>query len=174
MDIGAWLAGLGMERYAKAFEENDVGTAALGELTDDDLRGLGVSLGHRRVLLKAIRELAAPPPAAQSSPPQADAPAGGSERRRLTVLFCDLVGSTALAARLDPEEMAATLRRWQDAVSGSVVRFGGYVAKFMGDGMLAYFGWPRAHEDDAARAVHTGLAGHCGTPLASKRRANTS
>jgi len=158
VDIGAWLGGLGMERYAQAFRENDVGPAVLAELTDDDLRGLGVSLGHRRVLLKAIRELAAPRPAAQASPPATDAPAGGSERRRLTVLFVDLVGSTALAAKLDPEEMGATLCGWQDAASGPVARFGGYVAKFMGDGMLAYFGWPRAHEDDAERAVRAGLA----------------
>jgi class 3 adenylate cyclase len=171
LDIGVWLVGLGMERYAQAFQENDVGSEALAELTDGDLRELGVSLGHRRVLLKAIRELAAATPTAgapehplveqpavQASPPASDAPGTGSERRRLTVLFCDLVDSTALAARLDPEEMGTTLRGWQDAVSGPVARFGGYVAKFMGDGMLAYFGWPRAHEDDAGRAVRAGLA----------------
>ncbi len=159
-----------MERYARTFRENDINAKALTELTDDDLRELGVSLGHRRVLLKAIRELAAATAAsdapehplveepAQAPLPAAHAAASGSERRRLTVLICDLVGSTALAARLDPEEMGGILRRWQDTISEPTRRFGGYVARFMGDGMLAYFGWPQAHEDDAERAVRAGLA----------------
>ena len=160
LDIEAWLNCLGMARYAHEFRENDINAVALAELTDSDLRELGVSsLGHRRVLLKAIRELAIAKPAIRApEQPVADTFAGGSERRRLTVVFCDLVGSTAIATQVDPEEMGATLRGWQDAVSGAVARFGGYVAKFMGDGMLAYFGWPRAHEDDAERAVHAGLA----------------
>jgi class 3 adenylate cyclase len=171
VDIDAWLGGLGLERYAETFRKNAVGPEALAELTDEDLRELGVLLGHRRVLLKAIRERTAERPAtrapehpflevtgAQTPSPAADIVAGGSERRRLTVLFCDLVGSTALATQLDPEEMGAMLHDWQDAISGPVARFGGYVAKFMGDGMLAYFGWPRAHEDDAERAVRAGLA----------------
>ena len=171
MDIDAWLVGLGLERYAETFRENAVGPQALAELTDEDLRELGVLLGHRRVLLKAIRERSVEKPeiraqehpfldvtAGQTPSASADIVTGGSERRRLTVLFCDLVGSTALATQLDPEEMGAVLHGWQDAISGPVARFGGYVAKFMGDGMLAYFGWPRAHEDDAERAVRAGLA----------------
>jgi class 3 adenylate cyclase len=171
VDIDAWLGGLGLERYAEAFRRNAIGPEALAELTDEDLRELRVLLGHRRVLLKAIRERTTVTPAtraseetlleeagAQTPSPATDIVPGGSERRRLTVLFCDLVGSTALTAQLDPEEMGATLRAWQDAISGPIAGFGGHVARFMGDGMLAYFGWPRAHEDDAERAVRAGLA----------------
>ena len=165
MDIAAWLEGLGLGRYAPAFRDNDVDAEVLPRLTADDLIGLGVaSVGHRRKLLDAIAALRAGDTAAPSasaglpapSPPPAHRPRG-AERRQLTVMFADLVGSTALSARLDPEEMGQVLRAYQDAVAGAVARFGGHVAKLMGDGVLAYFGWPRAHEDDAERAVLAGL-----------------
>jgi class 3 adenylate cyclase len=122
---------------------------------------LGIaSLGHRKRLLDAIATLAEPPADPQPSPaPRAPSQSAAQpERRPLTVVFCDLVGSTALSGRLDPEEMREVLRAYQNAVAGEVARYGGHVAKFMGDGVLAYFGWPRADEDDAERAVRAGLA----------------
>ncbi len=123
-------------------------------LTGDDLKDIGiVSLGHRKKLLEAIAALAAAPAASQPA-----RVAGTAERRQLTVMFVDLVGSTGLSARLDPEAMSEVLRGYQNAVAGEIARLEGYVAKFMGDGVLAYFGWPRAHEDDAERAVRAGLA----------------
>jgi class 3 adenylate cyclase len=166
MDIAAWLQGLGLERYLEAFRANDVDADVLRTLTGDDLKELGVaSLGHRKKLLEAVAALAAPAAgpgfADQTLTAEADAPAAKpreAERRQLTVLFCDLVGSTALSAQLDPEEMGAVIRAYQNAVAGETLRFEGHVAKFMGDGVLAYFGWPQAHEDDAERAVRAGLA----------------
>lgn len=165
-DIAAWLKSLGLGRYARAFRDNDVDAEVLPRLTADDLTGLGVaSVGHRRKLLDAIAALragdtsapfASAGPVATPSPPPAHRPRG-AERRQLTVMFADLVGSTALSARLDPEEMGQVLGTYQDAVAGAVARFGGHVAKLMGDGALAYFGWPRAHEDDAERAALAGL-----------------
>ncbi len=166
MDVGAWLRGLGLGQYEQAFRDNDVDADVLPELTADDLIALGItSVGHRRKLLAATAALrdgpapsAAPSPAepAPGAPPAAHS--GDAERRQLTVMFVDLVGSTALAAGLDPEEMAGALRAYQNAVAGEVARFEGHVAKFMGDGVLAYFGWPRAHEDEPERAVRAGLA----------------
>ena len=161
MDVGAWLRGLGLGQYEQAFRDNDVDADLLLTLTADDLRELGVaSLGHRRLLLKAIeglRDGAAWPRAPASSLP-APATRSEAERRQLTVMFCDLVGSTAMSAMLDPEDMREVIRAYQNAVAGEVARFEGHVAKFMGDGVLAYFGWPRAHEDEAERAVRAGLA----------------
>src|SRR4051794_3005212 len=167
MDVGAWLRGLGLGQYEQAFRDNDVDADVLPELTADELRELGVtSLGHRKRLLAAITALragraapaaAVPPPDTSADTPPA-VPPGEAERRQLTVMFVDLVGSTALSARLDPEEMGGVLRAYQNAVAGEVARFEGHVAKFMGDGVLAYFGWPRAHEDEAERAVRAGLA----------------
>ena len=154
MDISAWLRELGLERYEQAFQKGEIDPAILPELTDADLKELGIPLGPRKQLLKAISALAAgtgPPSARDTRRPEA-------ERRQLTVLFCDLVGSTALSQRLDPEEMREVLRSYQNAVAGEVTRFEGHVAKFMGDGVLAYFGWPQAHEDEAERAVRAGLA----------------
>ena len=164
MDVGAWLHGLGLGQYEQAFRDNAVDAEVLRELTGDDLKELGVSLvGHRRRLLAAIaalREGTAPPSAVSSRaelvPPVATAPE--AERRQLTVMFVDLVGSTALSSRLDPEEMREVLRSYQNTVAGELARFEGHVAKFLGDGVLAYFGWPRAHEDEAERAVRAGLA----------------
>jgi len=161
MDVGAWLRGLGLGQYEDAFRENEIDATVLPDLTADDLKELGVSIvGHRRKILAAIaRPLAssAGPVASAPPPTPTPAPADAAERRQLTVMFCDLVGSTALSARLDPEDMRQVIRAYQDACSGVVARYDGFVAKFMGDGILAYFGFPRAHEDDAARAAHAGL-----------------
>jgi len=160
MDIEPWLQGLGLERYVPAFRDNDIDAEVLPKLTADDLIGLGVtSIGHRRKLLDAIATFAAEGPAttAKAAPP--DAPASAcAERRQLTVLFCDLAGSTALSSRLDPEDLREVLGAYHKAVAEVVAGFGGYVAKYMGDGVLVYFGYPRAHEDDAERAVRAGLA----------------
>src|SRR3984957_19204690 len=156
MDIAVWLRNLGLQQYEALFRENDIDAEVLSDLTDADLEKIGVSLGHRKRLLKAVAALAgpaAPLPAATPIPPVADA----AERRQLTVMFSDLVGSTALLARLDPEDMREVIRAYQDACSGAVARYDGFVAKFMGDGVLAYFGFPRAHEEDAERAVRAGL-----------------
>ena len=166
MDVTAWLCGLGLGQYAQAFRENDVDADVLADLTADDLIGLGVtSIGHRRKLLAAIAALrvasisvAAPATAAPAAGSASVSLAAEAERRQLTVMFVDLVDSTALAARLDPEEMAEVLRTYQSAVAGAIGRFEGHVAKYMGDGVLAYFGYPRAHEDEAERAVRAGLA----------------
>jgi len=168
VDVGAWLRGLGLERYEPAFRENDVDAEVLPELAEADLEKLGVtSLGHRKRLLKAIAALRADavsspvPPTTGREAAEEHArgrPAVGAERRQLTVMFVDLVGSTALSTRLDPEEMREVLRAYQNTVTGEIARLDGHVAKLMGDGVLAYFGWPRAHEDDAERAVRAGLA----------------
>src|SRR5215472_19307903 len=159
MEIAAWLRGLGLEQYAPAFRDNDVDSEVLPHLTVDDLISIGVtSVGHRRKLLAAIASLgaAASAAAATVAPGDTSAPAD-AERRQLTVMFCDLVGSTALSVRFDPEELREEIRAYQNAVSAVVARYDGFVAKYMGDGVLAYFGWPRAHEDDAERAVRAGL-----------------
>ena len=151
MDVGAWLRGLGLGQYEQAFRDNEVDAEVLPRLTAEDLKEIGVAaVGHRRKLLDAIARLSEPAKPAPS-PSQA-------ERRQLTVMFVDLVGSTALSARLDPEEMRELLRAYQQAVAAEVERQGGRVAKYLGDGVLAYFGFPRAHEDDAERAVRAGLA----------------
>ena len=147
-DIRAWLADIGFEKYTEAFAENDIDFDVLKEIGDDELREIGVSLGDRKRLLRKIREA----DTATTSAPRQDA-----ERRQLTVMFCDLVGSTQLSQRLDPEDLRDLMRRYQDAVSGAVSRYGGYVAKYLGDGVLAYFGWPQAYEDQAERAVRAGL-----------------
>jgi class 3 adenylate cyclase len=161
MDVGGWLRSLGLRQYEALFRASDIDADSLPELTDVDLEKLGVSLGHRKRLLRAISGLGAPrtlaetsgPPAASTGPKPHDA----AERRQLTVMFCDLVGSTALSVRFDPEELRQEIRAYQNAVSGVVARYDGFVAKFMGDGVLAYFGYPRAHEDDAERAVRAAL-----------------
>jgi class 3 adenylate cyclase/predicted ATPase len=159
--IEDWLRDLGLAEYAPRFAENDIDWAILGDLTDQDLEKIGVgSLGHRRRLLKAIAELGK---GSDSSAPISARPVSitveaSAERRQLTVMFCDLVGSTALSARLDPEDMRAIIASYHTAVAGAVRNQDGFVAKYMGDGVLAYFGYPRAHEDDAERAVQAGLA----------------
>ena len=147
MDILAWLGELGLERYEKAFRENEIAAEILPRLTADDLKDIGVTIvGHRRKLLEAIAALPKPALGQQAVSSAAGAPSlarpSAAERRQLTVMFVDLVGSTALSAALDPEEMGAAIRLYQNAVAGETLRFEGHIAKFMGDGVLAYFGWP--------------------------------
>jgi class 3 adenylate cyclase/predicted ATPase len=158
MDVVAWLRALGLEQYAPAFRDNDVDGEVLPALTSDDLISIGVtSVGHRRKLLAAIASLAAPPAGTVMEAPR-DAPAtADAERRQLTVMFCDLVGSTKLSSRLDPEDLREVIGTYHRAVAEIVRGFEGFVAKYMGDGVLAYFGYPAAHEDDAERAVRAGL-----------------
>ena len=155
MDVAAWLRGLGLERYKAAFRENEIDWAALPKLTAEDLKDLGVVLGgHRRKLLEAIAALGS-----ESCPqrPAADLLVPTAERRQMTVMFCDLVGSTALSARLDPEDLRDVIAAYHRSVAETVAGLDGFVAKYMGDGVLVYFGYPRAHEDDAERAVRAGL-----------------
>ena len=151
MDVAAWLQGLGLGRYAPAFRNNDVDAEVLQRLTAEDLRELGVaSIGHRRRLLDAIAALGAGVPAAGVPAAPRDAPAAAeAERRQLTVMFCDLVGSTALSTRHDPEDLRELIGDYHRAIADTVGRFDGFVAKYMGDGVLIYFGYPAAHEDDA-------------------------
>ena len=163
MDVAVWLHGLGLEQYTKTFRDNDIDAAVLRQLTSEDLRELGVaSVGHRRRLLNAIAGLGAPAPAADASGPRGEtaiilAPRTDAERRQLTVMFCDLVGSTELSARLDPEDLREVIAAYHRTTADAVKSFDGFVAKYMGDGVLVYFGYPQAHEDDAERAVRAGL-----------------
>ena len=162
MDVVVWLRGLGLGKYEATFRENEINEKVLLSLTAEDLKELGVAaLGHRRQLLDAIAVLrgqadggptTAPGPAAVDASPRDTA-----ERRQVTVMFSDLVGSTALSARMDPEDLREVISAYQKCVAETVVRFSGFVAKFMGDGVLIYFGYPQAHEDDAERAVRAGL-----------------
>jgi class 3 adenylate cyclase len=165
MDVGGWLRNLGLEQYEAAFRENEINERVLPSLTAEDLKELGVAaLGHRRLLLDAIAALRTDPgatgpsaaaggtSAAPSVPPEDRA-----ERRQVTVMFCDLVGSTALAASMDPEDLREVISAYQKCAAETVRRFDGFVAKYMGDGVLVYFGYPQAHEDDAERAVRAGL-----------------
>jgi class 3 adenylate cyclase len=161
--IAGWLEKLGMSEYAQRFAENDIDFTILGDLTDQDLEKIGVaSLGHRRKLLRAIANLegigkSAPTAAVPTAPPATPRAADTAERRQVTVMFSDLVGSTALSARMDPEDLREVISAYQKCVAEAVRRFGGFVAKYMGDGVLVYFGYPQAHEDDAERAVRAGL-----------------
>ena len=163
MDVPAWLRGLGLEQYASAFHDNAIDGEVLRELTADDLKDLGVTLvGHRRKLLSAIGALgaAAPAPAPTATPASAPPPAlapAQAERRQLTVMFCDLVGSTALSTGMDPEDLRDVIASYQSRCSAAIRRYDGFVAKYMGDGILVYFGYPRAHEDEAERSVRAGL-----------------
>lgn len=157
--VSEWLDRLGLGVYAEAFVENDVDMRALPLLSEADLRELGASLGHRKVLLAAISELAAEATGDKAEPADNDSsvPADHAEHRLLSVLFADIVGSTELSQQFDAEQMREALRGFHDAISGVVSRYGGYVAKYLGDGALAYFGWPMAFEDHAERALHAGL-----------------
>jgi class 3 adenylate cyclase len=157
MDVGDWLRSLGLGQYQALFRASEIDADILPELTDADLEKLGVPLGHRKRLLRAISGLTAAETLVAPSASTGAKPHDAAERRQLTVMFCDLVGSTALSVRFDPEELREELRAYQNTVSGVVARYDGFVAKFMGDGVLAYFGYPRAHEDDAERAVRAGL-----------------
>jgi class 3 adenylate cyclase len=155
MDIAAWLQSQGLERYVTAFRDNEIDWEVLPKLTADDLRDIGVTaVGHRRMLLEAIAALVAS--AATTTVSEVSA-AAEAERRQLTVMFCDLVGSTPLSTRFDPEDLREIVGAYHRCVADTVGRFGGFVAKYMGDGVLIYFGYPQAHEDDAERAARAGL-----------------
>ena len=158
VDIAEWLRGLGLGRYAPAFAENAINWDVLPELTADDLKEIGVAaVGDRRRLLAAIAALRGSAVPASSTAVPRDV-LGAAERRQLTLMFCDLVGSTPLSARFDPEDLREIIGAYHRCVADTVARFAGFVAKYMGDGVLVYFGYPEAHEDDAERAVHAGLA----------------
>src|SRR5690348_8956632 len=167
MDVAEWLKSLGLEQYEAAFRENDVDAEVLPTLTGDDLKELGiVSIGHRRRILSAVAKLQNDSVSSQAAEPLGDHPAStpaegvvssGGERRQLTVMFCDLVGSTALSEKLDPEELRDLLHAYRTLCGDVIARYDGFVARYVGDGILTYFGWPAAHEDDAERAVRTAL-----------------
>src|ERR1700730_16234746 len=162
MDVGAWLRSLGLERYEAAFSDNEIDGTVLPSLTAEDLKDLGVGIvGHRRKLLDAIAALRADVSAKPAPPvtlPATDRTAKDTaERRQVTVMFSDLVGSTALSARMDPEDLREVIATYHKCVAKIVRRFDGFVAQYLGDGVLVYFGYPQAHEDDAERAVRSGL-----------------
>src|SRR5258708_772004 len=162
MDVGSWLRGLGLERYEAAFRENEIDETVLPTLTADDLKDLGVGVvGHRRKLLNAIAALRADAntkvPLPDTLPTIDRSPKDAAERRHLTVMICDLVGSTALAARLDPEDMRVVIDAYHAACARITRTYDGFLAEFRGDGILAYFGYPLAHEDNAERTVRAGL-----------------
>jgi class 3 adenylate cyclase/predicted ATPase len=165
--ISAWLESLGLEGYRESFQQNAITWDVLSELTSDDLASLGVVLGHRKKILRAIAQLSQSGEGDQAersasiTAKAAESVLTGrdqAERRQLTIMFCDLVGSTALASQLDPEDLQTAIRRFLDTCSHAISRFNGYIAKYMGDGLLVYFGYPHAYEHDAERAVHAGLA----------------
>src|SRR6266700_4387457 len=163
MDIGGWLRNLGLGRYESAFIENAIDTDVLPELTEGDLEKLGMPLGDRKRLIKAIKAMPGGSPSALirsevgENAPSGYSPMAAAERRHLTVMICDLVGSTALSARLDPEDMGAVIDAFQAACARITRTYDGFLAEFRGDGILAYFGYPLAHEDDAERTVRAGL-----------------
>src|SRR5215472_12512311 len=165
MDVVVWLRSLGLGKYEAAFRENEIDETVLPSLTHENLKELGVTaLGHRLKLLDAIAALrtdegakAPSSDAAATSSAPTVSPEDRAERRQITVMFSDLVGSTALSARMDPEDLREVISAYQKCVSEVVRRFGGFVAQYLGDGVLVYFGYPEAHEDDAERAVRAGL-----------------
>jgi class 3 adenylate cyclase/tetratricopeptide (TPR) repeat protein len=160
-DIYNWLSSLGLSQYTESFEANDIDLEVLDELTESDLAALNISLGHRKKILKAIRKIDSPVEQSESLPPEipfASATASlEPERRYMTLLFCDLADSTRIAAGLDIEDMHDINRAYQIACTEAINKFGGFVARYMGDGVLAYFGYPAAREDDAERAVLASL-----------------
>src|SRR5258708_14803366 len=163
MDVGSWLRALGLGRYEPAFIENAIDSDVLPELTEGDLKKLGIPLGDRKRLVKAIKAITAGSPSAfVTSAVGGDEPSGqpgvaAAERRHLTVMICDLVGSTALSARLDPEDIRAVMDAYHAACARIVQAYDGFLGDFRRAGILAYFGYPRAHEDDAERTVPAGL-----------------
>jgi class 3 adenylate cyclase len=170
MDIADWLRQLDLEQYKAVFRDNDIRAAVLPSLTAEDLKDLGVtSVGHRRQLLEAIAALRTDAPSAgnvtqplQSSASRPSASnrshASMAERRQLSVMFCDVIGFTKLSARLDPEDLSEVVHSYQSLVANTISRFGGFIARYVGDGVLIYFGWPEAHEANAERAVRAALA----------------
>jgi class 3 adenylate cyclase len=157
-DTASWLARLGLTKYIDAFTKNEVDLDALRHLSDDDLKELGLPIGPRRKVLAAVATLKDSDLSLTRSGAAPAQPRIEAERRQLTVMFVDLVGSTELSQRLDPEEMRDVIGAYHGTISTAITRYDGHVAKLMGDGVLAYFGWPRAHEDDAERAVRATLA----------------
>jgi class 3 adenylate cyclase len=165
MDVGGWLRRLGLEQYEASFRDNEINERVLPSLTQEDLKEIGIGpVGHRRMLLEAIAALhadyggnAPAADAATTSSAPGISPEDRAERRQVTVMFCDLVGSTALSTRMDPEDLREVISAYQNSVAVTVGRFGGFVARYIGDGVLAYFDYPHAHEHDAERAVRAGL-----------------
>ena len=165
-DVAEWLGQHGLGQYARTFAENHIDYGTLGDLTDGDLKDLGLSLGHRKRLLKAIQTLAATQQsqdgsgAVSTQASEAPSPAENHEAevRQITAVFCDLVGSTELSEKLDPEDLRTLIDAYRKSCDEAIRRYDGQVANYAGDGLMAFFGWPRAHEDDAVRAVHAGLA----------------
>src|SRR5215470_1756031 len=161
-EIRNWLDSIGLGEYGDAFEANHIDMDLLQQVDDQTLKDIGVaSAGHRLRIRNAIAKLA-PMPVAEANlsvtAPTPETPAAAAERRQVTVMFCDLVGSTALSGRLDPEDLGEIIGTYQRCCTEQIVKSGGFVARYLGDGVLAYFGYPRAHEHDAERAVRTGLA----------------
>jgi class 3 adenylate cyclase len=156
-DIAEWLREIGLSEYSQRFAENGIDISVLPHLTDQDLKEIGVLLGHRRKILVAIGRLAVATATTSPAIPVEPQAREIAERRQVTVLFSDMVGSTALSTRLDPEDLREIISSYQNCVTQIVRRSGGFVARYMGDGVLAYFGYPEAHEEDAERAVRTGL-----------------
>src|SRR6516164_2654285 len=157
-----WLEAIGLGQYADAFEANDIDTDLLIDIDDQLLKDIGVSsAGHRLRLRKAIANLVSTATSeanAASVVAAAEVSTTFAERRQLTVVFCDLIGSTALSTRLDPEDLREVIGRYHACIAETVSRFDGFVAKYMGDGVRVYFGYPHAHEDDTEQAVRAGLA----------------
>jgi class 3 adenylate cyclase len=179
VDIAQWLRDLGLERYTQAFQDAEVTPEVLPELTEADLRELGLPLGPRKTVLKAIcgraSSIAFVPIEAGGSAAQLEpALPSEAERRQLTVMFVDLVGSTALASGRDPEKLRDLTQLYQSTVAGEITRFEGHIAKFLGDGVLAYFGWPRAHEDEAERAIPAGLRATAAVAAVCAENLNTA
>ena len=156
MSLSDWLQRLGMPEYIESFEKNRIDFAILGDLSDRDLKEMGITLGDRRRLQRAIAELRMSPASAEG--PADTAAPDMAERRQLTMMFCDIVGSTALAARLDLEDIGSVVEEYQRCCASAITSRGGFVAKYMGDGILAYFGYPKADEQDAEHSVRAGLA----------------
>ena len=171
MDVGAWLRGLGLGQYETTFRESEIDAEVLPDLTEGDLNQLGVPLGHRKRLLKAIAALGT----AETTKPLGPAPVPShtaAERRPITVMFCDLVGSTSLAAKLDAEDWRTLVNTYLDQASAAVTGLGGHVLKKLGDGLMALFGYPHAQENDAERAVRAALAIHCALVAINARNAS--
>jgi len=160
-NIREWLQGLGLGKYAEVFEENEIDLEAARLLDSEDLKEMGLPIGPRKKILAALPNAAVTAAEVRTEEEPAEAKVSGSgrgaERRRLTVMFCDMVGSTALAEKLDPEDLRALMQTYQQACGTVIARYDGHVAQYLGDGLMVYFGWPAAHEDDAERAVRAGL-----------------
>ena len=157
MELASWLRSLGFEKYEGTFRENAIDLGILTDLNADNLREMGIPLGDRIRLLKAISLISSAETSSGLVTANKDGRADSAERRQVTVMFCDLVGSTALSVSMDPEDLRGIISAYQKCVAETVDRYGGFVAKYMGDGVLVYFGYPRAHEHDAEQAVRAGL-----------------